>query len=64
MALKAVIFGTDETLKKMKPYYDKAIQNEFFELLSYALFKDDGTFVYGDGNLKGGDIILKTLTLR
>ena len=54
MALKAVIFGTDETLKKMKPYYDKAIQNEFFELLSYALFKDDGTFVYGDGNLRGG----------
>ena len=40
MALKAVVFCTEDTLKKVKAYYAKGIHKDNFEVISYAVFQN------------------------
>jgi len=40
MALKAIVFCTEDTLKNFKAYYAKGIHKDNFEVISYAVFQN------------------------
>ena len=54
MALRTLIFGTDDLYSTLKPYYDKEVALGHLEITAYAVFENGGiTFLDGNGN-RGG----------
>ena len=54
MALRTLIFGTDDLYPTLKPYYDKEVELGHLEITAYAVFENGGiTFLDGGGN-RGG----------
>ena len=41
MAMKALIFGTDDLYTKLKPFYDAEVKRGTFEIAAFAEIKDD-----------------------
>ena len=42
MAVKALIFGTDDMFNELKPFYDAAVQRGDIDIVGYATFDKDG----------------------
>ena len=54
MALRTLIFGTDDLYPKLKPYYAREVERGNLEIVAYAVFENGGTtFLDGNGN-RGG----------
>ena len=55
MAYKALIFGTDDIYKELKPFYEREVQRGNLEIVAYAELENDNVnFVYADGRRGGG----------
>ena len=51
MALRTLIFGTDDLYPTLKPYYDKEVELGHLEITTYAVFENGGiTLLDGKGN--------------
>ena len=58
MAYKALIFGTDDIYKELKPFYEREVQRGNLEIVAYAELENDNVnFVYADGRRGGGVMI-------
>ena len=54
MAIKALIFGTDDLYPTLKPFYDLQVQAGNLEIVGTAVFENDGIKIYSENNLNGG----------
>ena len=55
MALKALIFGTDDIYSELKPLYDAAVARGNLEIVATAeLTNNSVNLVYADGRPGGG----------
>ena len=54
MALKTLIFGTDDLYPVLKPYYEQEVQRGNLEIAAYAVF-ENGTINLVDATSKRGD---------
>ena len=51
MALRTLIFGTDDLYPSLKPYYDKEVALGHLEITAYAVFENGGiSLLDGNGN--------------
>ncbi|MBR1729400.1 MAG: CatB-related O-acetyltransferase [Selenomonadaceae bacterium] len=51
MAVRALIFGTDDLFPKLKPFYDREVEKGNLEIIGYAVFKDNKIYLLK--NLQG-----------
>lgn len=59
MAVKALIFGTDELYPQLKPFYDTHVQNGNIEIVGFGYIENDRLKTYSENNLiRGGGLIL------
>ena len=54
MAVKVLIFGTDDLYPALKPFYDQAIHQGLIEIVGYARFENDSVKIYSE--LQGGGL--------
>ncbi len=54
MAIKALIFGTDDLYPQLKPFYDLQVQAGNLEIVGTAVFESDGIKIYSENNLNWG----------
>lgn len=60
MAIKALIFGTDDLFPTLKPFYDLHVQNGNLEIVGYAVMENGGVKIYSENNMNvGGGLIFK-----
>ena len=52
MAVKVLIFGTDDLYPALKPLYDQAVHQGLIEIVGYAKFENDSVKIYSE--LQGG----------
>ena len=55
MAVKALIFGTDDLYPQLIPFYDKQVQKGNMEIVGCAYIENDKLKTYSENNLLGGD---------
>ena len=55
MAVKVLIFGTDDLYPALKPLYDQAVHQGLFEIVGYARFENAGIKIYSEP--QGGGVI-------
>ena len=46
MAVKTLIFGTDDLFNELKPFYEMAIQRGDIDIVGYANFENNGIKLY------------------
>ena len=56
MAIKALIFGTDDLYPTLKPFYDLQVQQGNLEIVGTAVFENDGIKIYSENNMNWGGI--------
>ena len=61
MAIKALIFGTDDLFNELKPFYEVAVQRGDIDIVGYANFENNAVKLYP---AKGGGWILVILKLQ
>ncbi len=54
MAVKALIFGTDDLFPQLKPFYDLEVQRGNLEIVGYAVFENNGWRIYANPSGGGG----------
>ena len=54
MAVKALIFGTDDLYPQLKPFYDLQVQQGNLEIVGYAVFENNEMKIYSE-HTGGGD---------
>ena len=52
MAVKALIFGTDDLFPQLKPFYETEVQRGNLEIVGYAVFENNKWRIYA--NQTGG----------
>lgn len=57
MAVKALIFGTDDLYPHLKPFYDLKVQRGNIEIVGYAVLENNQWRIYA--NSDGGGRIFK-----
>lgn len=48
MAVKALIFGTDDLFPQLKPYYEREVQRGNLEIAGYAVIENGGVKLYAN----------------
>ena len=54
MAVKALIFGTDDWYQLLKPFYDMEVKRGNLEIVGYAVFENNKLRIYANPNGGGG----------
>ena len=54
MALRTLIFGTDDLYPSLKPYYDKEVALGHLEITAYAVFENGGISLFDNKGNRGG----------
>lgn len=55
MAVKVLIFGTDDLYPVLKPFYDAEVQKGNWEIIGYARLEDDEIKIYSEPQGGGGN---------
>ena len=50
MAVKALIFGTDDLFPQLKPFYDLEVQRGNLEIVGYAVLENNKWRIYANSN--------------
>ena len=50
MAVKALIFGTDDWYQLLKPLYEREVQRGNLEIVGYAVFENNKLRIYANQN--------------
>lgn len=58
MAVKALIFGTDDLFPHLKPFYENQVKEGNIEIVGYGYIENDKLKTYSDNNPGGGGLIL------
>ena len=62
MAVKALIFGTDDLFPNLKPFYDLEVQRGNLEIAGYAVIENNKWRIYANSN--GGGRQIPTFKLQ
>ncbi len=54
MAVKALIFGTDDLYPQLKPFYEQEIKRGNLEIVGYAVLENDKWLIYANPSGGGG----------
>ena len=54
MAVKALIFGTDDFYPRLKPFYEREIQRGNLEIVGYAVLENNQWRIYANHTGGGG----------
>ncbi len=54
MALKTLIFGTDDLYPKLKPFYDAEVQRGNLEITAHAVFENGTINLVNAAGKRGG----------
>lgn len=54
MAVKALIFGTDDLFPQLKPFYDLEVKRGNLEVVGYAVLENGGVKLYANPGGGGG----------
>ena len=54
MAIKTLIFGTDDLYPILKPFYDLQVQNGNLEIVGQAVFENNQVKIYSNNPGGGG----------
>ena len=57
MAVKALIFGTDDLFPQLKPFYDLEVQRGNLEIVGYAVLENNKWRIYANSNGGGRQIL-------
>lgn len=58
MAVKALIFGTDDLYPTLKPFYDQQVQIGNLEIVGYAVIENNQVKILSDSAGGGGGLNL------
>ena len=59
MAVKALIFGTDDWYQLLKPLYEREVQRGNLEIVGYAVFENNKWRIYANHTRGGQNLIFK-----
>ena len=54
MALRTLIFGTDDIYPKLKPFYEREVQRGNLEIVAYAVFENGAINLVNAAGKRGG----------